>query len=339
MKITIDGITLKNNMRVLVTGARGFIGSHLSASLANEGIEVVGIDNMESFWATFNDIPRPKCNIQDMRDNMQDLPYRRFRLMSADIRDWGRMRELFKEMEFDVVVHLAAKAGVRPSIKDPAGYARTNITGTVNLLEACLLQKTMPKFIFASSSSVYGNNRKVPFSENDVVDFPISPYAATKKAGELICHTYHHLHQMPMTCLRFFTVYGPRQRHDLAINKFAKLILARQPIERFGSGHSSRDYTYVDDIVDGIKSAIYMCSAYQIINLGSKNPITLNHMIETISQVVGHPAVILNRPMQPGDVDTTYADISKAERLLGYQPKTSFLQGVTNQVEYLKKQF
>jgi UDP-glucuronate 4-epimerase len=323
-------------MKILITGARGFIGSHLSANLAAEGIEVVGIDNFESFFATFHDIPRPKCNIQDMRDNMQDLPYSRFRLMEADIRDYGRMRELFEEMEFDVVVHLAAKAGVRPSIQDPGGYARTNITGTINVLEACLLQKTMPKFIFASSSSVYGNNRKVPFSEDDTVDFPISPYAATKKAGELICHTYHYLHQIPMTCLRFFTVYGPRQRHDLAINKFAKLILARQPIERFGSGHSSRDYTYIDDIVDGIKSAIDRCDSYQIFNLGSKNPITLNDMIETISQVVGHPAVILNRPMQPGDVNITYADIGKAERCLNYQPKTSFLQGVINQVEWLR---
>jgi len=313
-------------MKILVTGAAGFIGSHLSTRLIGEGLEVVGIDNFDPFY----DRKYKEDNIQDL------LKADNFRFVEADIRDASRMTKLFKEMEFDAVVHLAAKAGVRPSIQDPRGYAKTNINGTVNLLEACLLQKTMPKFIFASSSSVYGNQHKLPFSENDTVDTPISPYAATKKAGELICHTYHHIYQLPVFCLRFFTVFGPKQRPDLAINKFAKLILSGQPIERYGNGYSLRDYTYIDDIINGVRSAIDKCSGYEIINLGSELPIPLNDMIETVSQVIGHPAVILDRPMQPGDVNITYADTSKAERLLDYRPKTSFLEGITAQVEWLK---
>jgi len=315
-------------MNILVTGAAGFIGSHTCASLIADDHDVVGIDNFDPFY----DRRTKEANLKSL------LKSDNFQFVEADIRDGERMSELFgAQTPLDAVLHLAARAGVRPSIADPVGYEQTNIAGTVNLLQSAIAQDTVPKFVFASSSSVYGNNPKVPFSESDPVDNPISPYAATKKACELICHTYHHLYRLPVTCLRFFTVFGPGQRPDLAINKFAKLILSDQPIEMFGDGTSSRDYTYIDDIVSGVLSAIDRCGGYEIINLGSKHPITLTDMIATVADACGRKPIVRRKPMQPGDVDRTFADVEKAARLLDYEPTTPFAQGVARQVEWLKE--
>ncbi|MDP6546544.1 MAG: GDP-mannose 4,6-dehydratase [Phycisphaerae bacterium] len=314
-------------MKILVTGAAGFIGSHTCAGLIADEHHVLGIDNFDPFY----DRKAKESNLQGL------LTADNFQFVEADIRDRDRMGELFASHEpLDAVLHLAARAGVRPSIADPVGYEQVNITGTLNLLQAAIAQDNVPKFIFASSSSVYGNNPKVPFSESDPVDNPISPYAATKKACELICHTYHHLYQLPVTCLRFFTVFGPRQRPDLAIDKFARLILAGRPIKMFGDGTTSRDYTYIDDIVAGVRAAIDRCSGYEIINLGSKHPITLTDMIATVADACGREPIIHTKPMQPGDVNRTFADIEKAARLLDYKPTTPFAQGVARQVEWLK---
>ena len=317
-------------MRIMVTGAAGFIGSHTSASLIADGHDVLGIDNFDPFY----DRRTKESNLQGL------LEADNFQFVEADIRDRGRMGELFTAgAPLDAVLHLAARAGVRPSIQDPVGYEQVNIAGTLNLLQAAITLDDAPKFIFASSSSVYGNNPKVPFSESDPVDNPISPYAATKKACELICHTYHYLYQLPVTCLRFFTVFGPRQRPDLAINKFAGSILSGEPIEMFGDGTSSRDYTYIDDIVAGVRAAIDRCSGYEIINLGSTRPITLTDMIATVAGACGHEAIIHRKPMQPGDVNRTFADVEKAARLLDYKPTTPFAQGVARQVEWLKSSY
>jgi UDP-glucuronate 4-epimerase len=314
-------------MKVLVTGTAGFIGSHTSASLIADGHDVVGIDNFDPFY----DRETKESNLKGL------LEADNFQFVEADIRDHDRMAELFAaHAPLDAVLHLAARAGVRPSIQDPIGYEQVNIAGTLNLLQAAVAQDNPPKFVFASSSSVYGNNPKVPFSESDPVDNPISPYAATKKACELISHTYHHLYQLPVTGLRFFTVFGPRQRPDLAINKFARLILSGQPIEMFGDGTTSRDYTYIDDIVAGVRAAIDRCSGYEIINLGSKHPITLTDMIATVADACGREPIIQTKPMQPGDVNRTFADVEKAARLLDYKPNTPFAEGVKRQVDWLK---
>ena len=314
-------------MRILVTGAAGFIGSHISESLIADGHDVIGLDNFDPFY-----------DRQIKEANLRNLPAAdNFEFIEADIRDKDRMSEIFgAHGPLDSVLHLAARAGVRPSILDPIGYEQVNIAGTLNLLQASIAQSPLPKFVFASSSSVYGNNQKVPFSETDSVDHPISPYAATKKACELICHTYHHLYQLPVTGLRFFTVFGPRQRPDLAIDKFARLILAGEPIEMFGDGTTSRDYTYIDDIVAGVRAAIDRCSGYEIINLGSKHPITLTDMIVTVADACGRKPIIQTKPMQPGDVNRTFADVEKAARLLDYEPTTPFAQGVARQVEWIR---
>jgi len=235
------------------------------------------------------------------------------------------------------VVHLAAKAGVRPSIADPVSYMDVNINGTVVMLEAAR-KHNVKKFIFASSSSVYGNNEKVPFAETDNVDYPISPYAATKKAGELICHTYGHLYGIGMTCLRFFTVYGPRQRPDLAIHKFARLIEAGKPIPVFGDGSMRRDFTYIDDIIDGVTAAIDRCAGYEIYNLGESRPIRLDALIAAIERALGKKAIIDRRPEQPGDVIQTYADVNKAVEQLGYRPQTELADGLTQFVHWLRNE-
>ncbi|MDP6636965.1 MAG: GDP-mannose 4,6-dehydratase [Phycisphaerae bacterium] len=314
-------------MKILVTGVAGFIGSHTASSLINDKHDVVGVDNFDPFY-----------DRRTKESNLRSLPEAdNFQFIEADIRDQERMAELLSaNAPLDAVLHLAARAGVRPSIQNPVGYEQVNIAGTLNLLQAAIAQNPAPKFVFASSSSVYGNNPKVPFSEDDPVDNPISPYAATKKACELICHTYHHLYQIPITCLRFFTVFGPRQRPDLAIDKFARLILAGEPIEMFGDGSSSRDYTYIDDIVSGVRSAIDRCDGYEIINLGSRHPITLTDMIATVARACGREPIIQPKPMQPGDVNRTFADLEKASRLLDYKPTTPFAEGVARQVEWLK---
>lgn len=316
-------------MRILVTGAAGFIGSHLCQRLLDRGEEVIGVDNFDPLY----DHKIKERNLETF------LLHERFRFFQRDIREPVELENLWKNNcnEIDVVVHLAARAGVRPSIIDPLGYEKTNILGTGNLLNLAAGGKNQPKFIFASSSSVYGNSPTVPFRETDNVDCPISPYAATKKAGELLCYTYHHLHGLAITALRFFTVYGPRQRPDLAIRKFTENIMLGQPIEMFGDGNSSRDYTYIDDIIAGVVAAIDRCEGYEIINLGSEKPITLKEMIATIERATGCEAKIVQKPAQPGDVEHTFADVKKAARLLGYEPKMPFETGVEKFVAWWKE--
>ncbi len=311
-------------MKALVTGAAGFIGSHLTERLLKDGWTVVGIDSFDPFYD-----PRIK------RSNIAGcLSHPDFRLVEADIRDKAAM-ERAVEPETDVIVHLAARAGVRPSIAEPVLYADVNINGTVTLLEIAR-QRGIPKFVFASSSSVYGNNRKVPFSETDNVDFPISPYAATKKAGELICHTYHHLHDLAINCLRFFTVYGPRQRPDLAIHKFARLIEEGKPIPIYGDGSMMRDFTFIDDILSGVVAAMDRCAGYEIYNLGESQPIRVNDLIAEIERALGKKAICQYLPVQPGDVDRTYADIAKAQALLGYKPSTDIRTGLARFVDWFR---
>ncbi|MGE5295810.1 MAG: NAD-dependent epimerase/dehydratase family protein [Solirubrobacterales bacterium] len=313
-------------MRALVTGAAGFIGSHLTERLLRNGWTVVGLDNFDAFY----DPAIKRRNIAGC------LSHPAFRLVEADIRDKTAMEQAV-ELGTDVIVHLAARAGVRPSIAEPALYADVNINGTVTLLETARL-RGVPKFVFASSSSVYGNNRKVPFSESDNVDFPISPYAATKKAGELICHTYHHLYGLAINCLRFFTVYGPRQRPDLAIHKFARLIEDGKPIPVYGDGSMMRDFTYIDDILNGIVAAMDRCVGYEIYNLGESRPIALSDLIAEIEHALGKKAILQRLPLQPGDVDRTYADVAKAQARLGYEPSTDIRTGLARFVAWFRQE-
>ena len=311
-------------MQVVVTGCAGFIGSHLTQRLLADGNKVLGVDNFDDFY----DPHVKRENIGKCLENPD------FELAEADIRDAEAMNETIGK-GVDAIVHLAARAGVRPSIENPALYADVNINGTLVLLEATK-RCGVGKFIFASSSSVYGNNEKVPFSEDDNVDFPISPYAATKKAGELICHTYHHLYAIPITCLRFFTVYGPRQRPDLAIHKFAKLIEAGEPIPVYGDGTMMRDFTYIDDIINGTIAALERCKGYNIYNLGESQPISVNDLVEELEKALNKKAIKQFMPTQPGDVERTFADVTKAERDLGYKPSTSIEKGRSEFVEWLR---
>jgi UDP-glucuronate 4-epimerase len=312
-------------MKVLVTGAAGFIGSHLCDRLLGDGFLVVGVDNFDDFYEP-----------QIKRHNIAGcLENENFELVEGDIRDRAAMNDVVGR-GVDVIVHLAAKAGVRPSIDQPLLYADVNINGTGVLLEAAKEQGIV-KFIFASSSSVYGNNEKVPFSEDDNVDFPISPYAATKKACELICHTYHHLYGMSITCLRYFTVYGPRQRPDLAVHKFASLIEQGKPISIYGDGTMSRDFTYIDDIIDGTVAAMERCGGFHIYNLGESSPITVNELVVEIEKALGKKAIKEYVPPQPGDVERTYADVSKAARELGYKPATTIEKGLAKFVTWLRE--
>lgn len=312
-------------MKILVTGAAGFIGSHLCERLVNEGRRVVGLDNFDPFY----EAAIKRRNLAGL------LRSESFELVEGDIRDAGCVESVLAQGGFEAIVHLAAKAGVRPSIEDPVGYTDVNINGTVVMLEAAK-KNGIKKFIFASSSSVYGNNVKVPFSETDNVDYPISPYAATKKAGELICHTYSHLYGIGMTCLRFFTVYGPRQRPDLAIHKFARMIEAGEPIPVFGDGSMRRDFTYIDDIIDGVTAAIRTCADFEIYNLGESRPVRLDELIAAVETALGKKANLNRLPEQPGDVRQTYADVDKAIRRLGYQPKTELADGLMRFVKWLR---
>ena len=312
-------------MRALITGAAGFIGSHLCGRLLADGWMVVGVDNFDDFYD-------PKIKRRNISGCLKSKD---FQLIEADIRDSSAMDKAIGA-DVEVVVHLAAKAGVRPSIAQPMLYADVNINGTMILLEAANKHKA-DKFIFGSSSSVYGNNEKVPFSEDDNVDFPISPYAATKKAGELLCHTYHHLYNMSVTCLRFFTVYGPRQRPDLAIHKFAKLIEQDKPIPVYGNGTMMRDFTYIDDIIDGTAAAIDKCEGFNIYNLGESQPITVNDLIVEIENALGKKAVKEYLPPQPGDVERTYSDITKAAKELGYSPSTPIRTGLAKFTTWLRE--
>jgi len=312
----------------LITGGAGFIGSHLAERLLGDGQRVVAFDNFNTFYEPA--LKRENAELLGRHDG--------FTLIDADIRDRDAVFAAFEEHKPEAVVHLAAMAGVRPSIADPAYYTAVNLDGTVHLLDAAVAVGT-DKLAFASSSSVYGNNDKVPFAETDRVDEPISPYAATKKAGELICHTYWHIHRLPIVALRFFTVYGPRQRPDLAINKFLQLVARDEPIPMFGDGSTSRDYTFVDDIVTGIIASLDHCSTdvgCRVYNLGGSAPVSLMEMIQTIGRVVGKEPRIERQPMQPGDVNRTFADLSRSRDELGYEPTTTLEQGIARQWEWLR---
>ena len=315
-------------MTVLITGAAGFIASHLSERLLAGGHEVVGLDNFDDFY----DPAIKKRNLEGVRD--RDA----FTLVRGDIRDPEVLASLPSDV--DTIVHIAARAGVRPSIAHPVLYYDVNVTGTLRLLELAR-DRGIRRFLFASSSSVYGNNEKVPFSEEDRVDNPISPYAATKKAGELLCHTYAHLYGIRCLCLRFFTVYGPRQRPDLAIHKFARLLEAGEEIPMFGDGTTQRDYTYIDDILDGVMGGLDWVGragegAYEIVNLGESRTIELKEMIRVIAQEMGVEPRIRQLPMQPGDVERTYADVTRARNLLGYDPTWEFRDGVRAFIRWLR---
>jgi UDP-glucuronate 4-epimerase len=304
-------------MRIVVTGAAGFIGSHVSEALLKRGDEVVGVDCFNDFY----DPALKEANAAAL------AAHERFSLVRGTLLDQVTREACFTS-PVDVVMHLAAWAGVRPSIERPALYQRENIEVTVGLMDTMRAQAHMPKLVFASSSSVYGANKKVPFHEDDRVDHPVSPYAATKKCGELLAHTYHHLFGLDVTCLRFFTVYGPRQRPEMAIHKFARMMLRQEPIPMFGDGSSARDYTFIDDIVSGVLAAIDRCDGYHIYNLGNSDTVKLSDLIAKIGRTFGVEPTIDQLPDQPGDVPLTFADISRARAELDYAPQTSIDEGL-----------
>lgn len=310
-------------MKILVTGAAGFIGSHTCKYFTGQGHHVVGIDNFDPFYSK---------KIKDL--NITELSKKdNFQFYEADIRDNKALDNIFSAGGFDMVIHLAAKAGVRPSIDSIAEYYDVNVNGTVSLLES-MRTHAVKKMLFASSSSIYGNNPKVPFSEADPVDNPISPYASTKKSGELLCHVYHHLYDFNITCLRFFTVFGPGQRPDLAIHKFTRLIDDAKPIPFYGDGSTSRDYTYIDDIVNGLSCASKHLKGFNIYNLGESKVINLKKLVETIENSLGKKAILNKLPLQQGDVNITYADISKAKNEIGYNPQYDIETGINKFVEW-----
>ena len=319
-------------MNILITGGAGFIGSTLADKLLklstsfqnNINNKIIIIDN-------FNDYYSPELKDLNIKHNLANPDYKLYR---GDICDRNLVNKIFKNHEINCVIHIAARAGVRPSLEDPLEYVRSNIEGTINILEA-MRKNNVKKIVFASSSSVYGNCKAEKFTEDLKVTEPISPYAASKSACEQFLYTYSKLYDMQALCLRFFTVYGPRQRPDLAIRKFIELIEQDKPIPVYGDGTTMRDYTYIDDIVNGIMSAInYDKTPYEIINLGGGSPVTLNEMIATIEKVLGKKAKIERLPMQPGDVDRTVADITKAKRLLNYNPQTTFEEGIRKFIEW-----
>jgi UDP-glucuronate 4-epimerase len=311
----------------LITGGAGFIGSHLvDKLLAQSSARVVVIDNFDGFY----DPQIKQANIAD------HLAHPAYRLVETDIRDQAALEQLFAEEDFDVIIHLAAKAGVRPSVNDPRSYHEVNAGGTMNLID--LAQRNgIKKFIYGSTSSIYGPHATPPFRE-DAALAPISPYAATKAAGELIAHTYSYLYDFQSVCLRFFTVYGPRQRPDLAIHKFAHLITKNQPIPVYGDGTNERDFTYIDDIIQGVLAAIaYDATPFEIINLGESQTVTVNRMIRLLEDALGKKAIIDYQPPQPGDMPRTHADISKARKLLGYQPSTPIEIGIQKFADWFRK--
>lgn len=313
-----------------VTGGAGFIGSNLVEKLLNLHLKVVVIDNFCDFYD-------PKIKEDNIKEYLLNP---NFKLYKGDIRDYDLLNTIFSENKIDLIIHLAAMAGVRPSIENPILYQEVNGIGTQNVLEIAK-RYNIKNLVMASSSSVYGNSKEVPFKEDMVVDYAISPYAATKKSNEVMAHVYHKLYQMNIVMLRFFTVFGPRQRPDLAINKFVRLMLEGKEIPMYGDGTTSRDYTYVDDVVDGIiKSISYIEThneVYEIMNIGNSNPISLNEMIETIGKVLKVNFKIKKLPMQLGDVNRTYADISKAKKLIGYEPKINFEEGIIRFVKWYEE--
>lgn len=311
-------------MRVLVTGGAGFVGSHLCSRLLLSGHETAVLDDL-------NDYYDPALKLRNLEEIRACGPVL---FQAGDICDLGAVERLMGEFRPEAVIHLAARVGVRPSLTEPLLYQRVNVEGTAVVLE-CARRSGVGRFVFASSSSVYGTANQVPFSEDDTLLRPMSPYAATKIAGEALCHSYAHLYGMSTTCLRFFTVYGPRQRPDLAIRRFVENISAGRPIPVFGDGATGRDYTYVDDIVDGIVRALGHDHGFEIYNLGNSQPVLLREMIATIERVLGREAVIDRQPMQPGDMLVTCASIEKARRELGYQPATSFEAGIRATADWL----
>ena len=312
-------------MNILLTGCAGFIGSHLLERLLSDGHTVVGVDNFDPFYS------RAIKN-----QNLEHIDSEHFELIEADLADlptYAKIEFLFEGQSIDAIIHLAAKAGVRPSIEDPVGYQRANVIATQYLLEFAK-KHAIKQFVFASSSSVYGVNPNVPWREDDFVLEPISPYASTKVSGELMGHVYSKLFGIRFLALRFFTVYGPRQRPDLAINKFVRLISEGKPIPVFGDGSTRRDYTYIDDIIEGIIGALhYEKSDYEIFNLGNDQTITLAEMIKVIEEVLGKTAIIDRQPEQPGDVPQTWADISKSKEELNFNPKIQLKTGIRRQVK------
>jgi UDP-glucuronate 4-epimerase len=311
-------------MKVLVTGAAGFIGSHVVDRLLADGCDVIGFDNFDPFYS-----------IQTKRNNLSNaVQSPRFHLVEGDLRDANLVREIVFKHEPEGVIHLAAKAGVRPSIENPSAYIAVNVLGTAHLLDAVVQLTRRPRLVYASSSSVYGDRSDVPFRETDRCDQPVSPYAATKIACELLAHTYHLNHGLSLTGLRFFTAYGPRNRPDLAIAKFAELIENDQMLPMFGDGSTRRDYTYVIDIVDGVVRALNACDGERIYNLGHHHPIALSDMIRQLGQALGREPRIQQLPEQPGDVRQTYADISRARTELGWAPRTEFMDGLREYVAW-----
>lgn len=336
-------------MKYLITGGSGFIGSHLVEHLLKNGHSVINIDNFDDFYSykikltnTLESLGRDTSwNFTDKNTDIEQLQKLcnsdQYTLYYQDIRDMEGLKKIFQSHTIDQVIHLAALAGVRPSIERPLEYEEVNIKGSMNLWELCK-EFNIKKFVCASSSSVYGNNEKIPFSEEDNVDRPISPYAATKKCGEILGHVYYHLYNIDMIHLRFFTVYGPRQRPDLAIHKFSRMIKEGQRIPFYGDGKTARDYTYIDDIIDGIvKASDYLQNhnhVYEILNLGESEVVPLDKMLETIEKELHTKALKNQLPMQPGDVHRTNADIKKAVQLVGYSPRTNFQNGIKKFVEW-----
>ncbi len=318
-------------MKILVTGGAGFIGSHLVEALLKRGDEVVILDSLNDFYDPAIKRGNLKCIERTAGAAMGEGPVD---FVEGDIRDEGLVGGLF-ERGFDAVVHLAAMAGVRPSLEDPLHYQDVNLRGTMVLLEE-LRKRPRTRFVFASSSSVYGGNTDVPFKESADVPRPVSPYAATKRSGELLCYTHHHLYGIPTTCLRFFTVFGPRQRPEMAIHKFVRMTLEGEPLPFFGDGSTRRDYTYVDDIVDGVVRSIDRCEGYEIYNLGESETTSLSELVALIGEACGVEPVLDRRPMQPGDVLITYADTSKARKELGYLPSTKVAEGLRRFVAWYR---
>jgi len=311
---------------VLITGGAGFIGSHLTARLLDTGNRVTVLDLFDDFYAP----ALKRANVEPF------LQHRDYQLVQGDIRDEPLLEELFSQRRFDVVVHLAARAGVRPSLEMPRLYQDVNVCGTAAILEAAR-RHDVQRVVFGSSSSVYGNNSSVPFSEDDAVEHPISPYAASKRAGELLAYSYHHLYGMDVPCLRFFTVYGPAQRPEMAIHKFTRAIEEGQPVTMFGDGSMRRDFTYVDDIIDGVVAAMERARGYRVYNLGESQTITVADLIERIGEVLGKVPKIERLPTQPGDVEVTYADIRRAREELGYAPTTDVVQGLEKFVAWYRR--
>lgn len=313
-------------MNVIVTGAAGFIGSHVVDRLLADGHRVTGLDNFDEFYAA----EAKRANVA------KALAHEAFELVEGDIRDAALLDELFAQARPDGVIHLAARAGVRPSLENPALYMDVNVTGTVRIFEAARKLPQPPKVVYASSSSVYGDRDTAPFRETEDVDSPISPYAASKRACELVASTYHHLYGLNLTGLRFFTAYGPRNRPDLAIAKFSRMILNDQPIPMFGDGTTRRDYTYVEDIADGVVRALQRCGGLNLYNLGNSSPVVLTELIDTIGKALGKSPKIDRQPLQPGDVSQTFADITRARTDLGFEPRVPFAEGIRRYVEWLR---